>query len=79
MQFLTELTKVVSQPILKKLALNNITFQSLVEKYKNEGEKAIIDMLSETSDNKKQKITKQKRVLSKIVAALKNAIVPKKN
>lgn len=55
LQFLTELTKVVSPPILEKLCLHNITFFSLVTTYKNGGQKAITGMLSETTENKSNK------------------------
>lgn len=64
LQFLTELTKVVSSPIVERLCLNNITFASLVSTYKNGGEKAIIEMLSEkTMENKKPKVTKNSQVI----------------
>lgn len=74
LQFLTELTKVVSPPILEKLCLCNITFSSLETTYKNEGEKAITHMLSETMENKKPKVTKNSRVISKIIRAIQRSL-----
>lgn len=62
LQFLTQLSKVVSLPILKKLASNNMTFTSLVETYKNGGDRALIDMLTETVETK-PRIIKNKRVI----------------
>ncbi|KAK0072503.1 hypothetical protein PV326_014398, partial [Microctonus aethiopoides] len=71
LQFVSELQGILSINMCKKLALNNITFENLLELYKKEGERVIIKLFTEKVDNKSVRITKRKAIITKVIKFLK--------
>ena len=52
------------------MAKQNISHDYMKEIYKNEGESGVVNVLSEKFENGKPKITKDKKVLNKIINTL---------
>lgn len=67
---LVPLKNIVSRNIIKKIAIAGITFQDLKLKFLNKGEDGIFNLLS-MECNRKPLVTKNKKVLTKIVDCLK--------
>lgn len=62
---------IVSRDIIKKIAVAGITFQNLKSKCSNEGEDEVIKFLSKCDSSRKPLVTKNKKVLTKIIGCLK--------
>lgn len=62
---------IVSRDIIKKIAVAGITFQNLKSKFSNEGEDEVIKFLSKCDSSRKPLVTKNKKVLTKIIGCLK--------
>lgn len=72
MQNLTELKGIVSPEIVKKIANQEITFDTLKTEYQSRGDNGIISLLTRTEVNSsKPVVTKDKRVLLKILNCIK--------
>ncbi|KAK0175023.1 hypothetical protein PV327_008808 [Microctonus hyperodae] len=66
------LKNVVSEPLLKKMALENISYDILQDSLENGGEVAVIELLSEKCViTGKPKVTSYKKAISKIIQNLK--------
>lgn len=71
---LNDLTMVVPENIKKKLALHGISCKSMIDVYKMKGEEGVISLFTEKV-NGKPRITKDKKILDKVMGFVKN---PKK-
>lgn len=72
LQFLTELQGVVSRPMLKRMAAHKITFTSMLNMYKDRGEKPIVELFTDCVESKKARITKNKKIIGKVIEFLKH-------
>ena len=69
-QFLTKLQGIISVTFLKKLAKHNIAYKQIFDLYQNKGSESIHAMFTEKNNNK-IKITKDQKVVSRLVEFLK--------
>ncbi|KAK0176941.1 hypothetical protein PV328_001039 [Microctonus aethiopoides] len=74
---LTELKGIISLTMCKKLAMNDISVDILKEMFKQEGDKAIVELFTQKVDNNKVRITKKKDI-KKVLDFLNNQNLPKK-
>ena len=70
LQFLNKLQGIISLTFLKKLAKHNITYKKIFDLYQNKGSEGIHAMFTEKNNNK-IKITKDRKVVSRLVEFLK--------
>ncbi|KYM94061.1 hypothetical protein ALC62_15322 [Cyphomyrmex costatus] len=66
LQELSSFKNIISRNVLKKIAIAGFTSDSLIEIYKSAGKAKIIELLSEKVDGK-ARVTKDKKVLNKII------------
>lgn len=71
LQFLIDLQNIVSQQILKRLALHGVTYDSLLKLYESGGERGIQGLFTEKVENNKPKITTNKKIIEKMIEFLK--------
>lgn len=70
-EYFSELKKVVSDDILKRMIKNNYSFDLLLDTYKNQGEKGLRTLLTKVGENGKPAGTKNQKSLQKIVDTIK--------
>lgn len=71
MIFLNELNGVISIEMQKRLAKHNVTYESLLQLYKNEEDNGIFQFCTKKDENDKVTITANKRVINKLIDHLK--------
>ncbi|XP_074108430.1 uncharacterized protein LOC141533438 [Cotesia typhae] len=76
LKMLAELRNIISINMCKKLASNDISCDNLREIYKKSRKNAIVQLFSEKVDNKKVRITKNKKILTAILDFLENETSP---
>ncbi|XP_051157864.1 uncharacterized protein LOC127279510 [Leptopilina boulardi] len=67
----------VTDYLIKKLASSGLTFEDLLEKYKDSGEEGITLLLTDRQNNKKPLVGNKKNTLPKLIDGIKSAISQK--